>query len=103
VEEKMSDQIDCPDCGRALAIDEALEEGQELECDYCGVKLEVTQTDPISVKVLRSTGTCPDCNQPLDVEEALEVGEIIECDSCGAELEVLQLDPLQVALIEEEK
>ncbi len=41
----------CPECDGPVAFDEAPMEGEIVECEECGVELEVTSADPITVEV----------------------------------------------------
>ena len=40
---------ECPECGAAIAEDENYEAGEIIDCEDCGVELEVTVEDPLEV------------------------------------------------------
>ena len=37
----------CAECGAEIITDEALEEGEIIECEECGAELEVISEDPL--------------------------------------------------------
>ncbi|HZT68569.1 MAG TPA: hypothetical protein VFC10_02320 [Terriglobia bacterium] len=45
----------CPECEAMIDIEEdELEEGQTIECPECGAELEVVNTEPIELDIVRS-------------------------------------------------
>jgi alpha-aminoadipate carrier protein LysW len=45
----------CPECDAMIDIEEdELEEGQTIECPECGAELEVVNTEPIELDIVRS-------------------------------------------------
>ncbi len=42
---------ECPECGADVAFDEAPMAGEIIECEECGVELEVTAVDPLAIAV----------------------------------------------------
>lgn len=38
---------DCPECGAEIIEESALEEGEIVNCEDCGVELEVISEDPL--------------------------------------------------------
>jgi alpha-aminoadipate carrier protein LysW len=43
--------VECPECGANVAFDEAPMAGEIIECEDCGVELEVTGIDPLKIAV----------------------------------------------------
>lgn len=39
----------CPECENPLDLEDELEEGATLQCDECGVELEVVSIDPVEL------------------------------------------------------
>jgi alpha-aminoadipate carrier protein LysW len=40
----------CPECDSPILIDpDEVEEGETLQCDECGMELEVVSTDPLEI------------------------------------------------------
>ncbi len=47
----------CPECDNPLSIDDdEVEEGETLQCDECGVELEVVAVDPVELMALEEDG-----------------------------------------------
>jgi alpha-aminoadipate/glutamate carrier protein LysW len=58
----------CTECDNPLDIDvDQVEEGETLQCDECGVELEVVSSDPLELMALEEAG--------YDDEEAAHSGE----------------------------
>ena len=38
---------ECPECGAAIVEDPAYEEGEIVDCEDCGVELEVISEEPL--------------------------------------------------------
>jgi alpha-aminoadipate carrier protein LysW len=47
----MAREIECPECGAAIELDEDCVTGEILECPDCAVELEVTSLDPLTVEL----------------------------------------------------
>ena len=39
----------CPECDNPLDFDGELDEGETIQCDECGMELEVVSTDPLQL------------------------------------------------------
>ncbi|RZU41872.1 hypothetical protein [Edaphobacter modestus] len=39
----------CPECDNPLDFDDELDEGETIQCDECGMELEVVSTDPLQL------------------------------------------------------
>ena len=47
----------CPECDNPIVVDEdELEEGETLQCEECGVDLEVVSVDPIELAPIDEAG-----------------------------------------------
>ena len=45
----------CPECGEEVFVEAELEQGDIVECDECGVSLELVGMDPIELDVRHET------------------------------------------------
>ncbi|GGA72897.1 hypothetical protein GCM10011507_25610 [Edaphobacter acidisoli] len=58
----------CPECDNPIVVDEdAVEEGETLQCDECGIELEVVSIDPIELVAAEEAG--------YDDEETMHMAE----------------------------
>jgi alpha-aminoadipate carrier protein LysW len=58
----------CPECDNPISIDaDEVEEGETVQCDECGVDLEIVSVDPIELVALDEAG--------YDDEESTHVGD----------------------------
>jgi alpha-aminoadipate carrier protein LysW len=47
----------CPECDNPIDVDaDEVEEGEMVQCDECGVDLEVVSVDPVEVAVIDDGG-----------------------------------------------
>ncbi|WP_035346986.1 hypothetical protein [Edaphobacter aggregans] len=46
----------CPECDYPIDIDEEIDEGETLQCEECGVELEVVSVDPIELAPVEEAG-----------------------------------------------
>lgn len=42
----------CPECEEEIYVDPEIEEGETVDCEECGVKLEVLSTSPIELRAV---------------------------------------------------
>ena len=47
----MAKQVECPECGAAVELDDDVITGEIIECPDCAVELEVTGVDPLQVEL----------------------------------------------------
>ncbi len=47
----MAKQVECPECGAAVELDDDVITGEIVECPDCAVELEVTSVDPLEVEL----------------------------------------------------
>jgi alpha-aminoadipate carrier protein LysW len=40
---------ECPECGAEISVEGAYEEGEIIDCEDCGVELEVISEDPLEL------------------------------------------------------
>lgn len=41
----------CPECGELIDIIDDMEAGEIIECDNCGLELEIVSLDPVELKI----------------------------------------------------
>ena len=59
----------CPECDNPITVDaDEVEEGETLQCDECGLDLEVVSIDPLELAPVDVTGYD-------DEDDAVEVDE----------------------------
>ena len=59
----------CPECDNPLQIDsDEVEQGDTLQCDECGVDLEIVGTDPLEVASVDDSGY-DDEDEPVIADE----------------------------------
>jgi alpha-aminoadipate carrier protein LysW len=59
----------CPECDTPIVIDpDEVEEGETVQCDECGMELEVVSTDPLELAPVDIVGY-DDEDDTLAVEE----------------------------------
>lgn len=47
----------CPECDNPIDVDaDEVEEGETVQCDECGVDLEIVSVDPVEVAVIDGDG-----------------------------------------------
>jgi alpha-aminoadipate carrier protein LysW len=39
----------CPECDNPIDIDDEVDEGETVQCDECGVELEIVSIDPVQL------------------------------------------------------
>jgi alpha-aminoadipate carrier protein LysW len=58
----------CPECDNPIAIDaDEVEEGETVQCDECGVDLEIVSVDPIELAAVDEAG--------YDDEDSAHIGD----------------------------
>ncbi len=58
----------CPECDNPIAVDvDEVEEGETLQCDECGLDLEIVSVDPLEVAAVDVAGY--DDEDPMRTEE----------------------------------
>lgn len=58
----------CPECDNPISVDEdEMEEGETLQCDECGIDLEVVSVDPLQLAAIDEAG--------YDDEESMHLAE----------------------------
>ena len=59
----------CPECDPPIVIDpDEVEEGETVQCDECGMELEVVSTDPLELAPVNIVGY-DDEDDALAIEE----------------------------------
>jgi alpha-aminoadipate/glutamate carrier protein LysW len=46
----------CPECDNPIDIDDAIDTGETVQCEECGVELEVVSVDPIELVPVEEAG-----------------------------------------------
>ena len=60
----------CPECDNPINVDpDEVEEGETLQCDECGLELEVVSVDPLELAPVDDVGYEDDDEGPLESEE----------------------------------
>jgi len=59
----------CPECDTPIPVDaDEVEEGETVQCDECGLELEVVSTDPLELAPIEDLGY-DDEDDPHGLEE----------------------------------
>jgi alpha-aminoadipate carrier protein LysW len=61
----------CPECDTPIVIDaDEVEEGETVQCEECGMELEIVSTDPLELAPMDDTGYDDEEDAPaLDEDE----------------------------------
>jgi alpha-aminoadipate/glutamate carrier protein LysW len=60
----------CPECDNPISIDaDEVEEGETVQCDECGVDLEIVSVDPIELAAVDEAGYDDEGSTHIDEEE----------------------------------
>ena len=61
----------CPECDTPIIVDaDEVEEGETVQCEECGMELEVVSTDPLELAPMDDTGYDDEEDAPaLDEDE----------------------------------
>lgn len=60
----------CPECDNPITLDpDEVEEGETLQCDECGLELEVVSVDPLELAPVDDVGYEDDDEGPLENED----------------------------------
>jgi alpha-aminoadipate/glutamate carrier protein LysW len=60
----------CPECDNPIVVDvDEVEEGETVQCDECGMDLEITSVDPLEVAAVDVTGYDDEDPTHLDDED----------------------------------
>jgi alpha-aminoadipate carrier protein LysW len=46
----------CPECDNPIDLDDELDAGETIQCEECGMELEVVSTDPLELAPLEEAG-----------------------------------------------
>lgn len=46
----------CPECDNPIDIAEEVDEGETIQCEECGLELEVVSTDPLELAPVEDAG-----------------------------------------------
>jgi alpha-aminoadipate carrier protein LysW len=58
----------CPECDNPIVVDvDEVEEGETVQCDECGMDLEIVSVDPLEVAAIDVAGY--DDEDPMRTEE----------------------------------
>jgi alpha-aminoadipate/glutamate carrier protein LysW len=58
----------CPECDNPIVVDvDEVEEGETVQCDECGMDLEIVSVDPLEVAAVDVAGY--DDEDPMHTEE----------------------------------
>ena len=60
----------CPECDNPIVIDvDEVEEGETLQCDECGLDLEIVSVDPLELAPVDVTGYDDEDGTPIVDDE----------------------------------
>lgn len=60
----------CPECDNPITVDaDEVDEGETVQCDECGLALEVVSLDPIELAAVDDTGYDDEAESPVADEE----------------------------------
>lgn len=60
----------CPECDNPIVVDaDEVEEGETVQCDECGMDLEIVSVDPLEVAAVDVAGYDDEDPMPNDAEE----------------------------------
>ena len=60
----------CPECDNPITIDsDEVEEGETVECEECGLELEVVSVDPLELAPVDEDGYDDEDGSPVAEEE----------------------------------
>jgi len=60
----------CPECDNPIVVDtDEVEEGETVQCDECGVDLEIVSVDPLELVPVDDAGYDDEEDARLDDEE----------------------------------
>jgi alpha-aminoadipate carrier protein LysW len=60
----------CPECDNPIVVDvDEVEEGETVQCDECGIDLEVVSVDPIELAAIDEAGYDDEDSTHLAEEE----------------------------------
>lgn len=60
----------CPECDNPIVVDaDEVEEGETVQCDECGMDLEIVSVDPLEVAAVDVAGYDDEDPMPADDEE----------------------------------
>jgi len=60
----------CPECDNPIVVDtDEVEEGETLQCDECGLDLEVVSVDPLELAPVDTVGYDDEDATPIAEEE----------------------------------
>ena len=60
----------CPECDNPITVDaDEVEEGETVQCDECGLELEVVSLDPLELAPVDTTGYDDEEDAPVADED----------------------------------
>ena len=60
----------CPECDNPIVVDaDEVEEGETVQCDECGMDLEIVSVDPLELAAVDVAGYDDEDPMPTDDEE----------------------------------
>ena len=60
----------CPECDNPIIVDaDEVEEGETVQCDECGMDLEIVSVDPLELAAVDVAGYDDEDPMPTDDEE----------------------------------
>lgn len=60
----------CPECDNPITVDvDEVEEGETVQCDECGLDLEIVSLDPLELAPIDDTGYDDETVPPIEDED----------------------------------
>ncbi len=60
----------CPECDNPITVNvDEVDEGETVQCDECGLDLEVVSLDPLELAAIDNTGYDDEAESPVEEEE----------------------------------
>jgi alpha-aminoadipate carrier protein LysW len=60
----------CPECDNPIVVDvDEVEEGETVQCDECGMDLEIVSVDPLELAAVDETGYDDEDTTHVDEED----------------------------------
>jgi alpha-aminoadipate carrier protein LysW len=59
----------CPECDNPININDEVDEGETVQCEECGMELEVVSVDPVELAPVEEAGYDEEADSHLAEEE----------------------------------
>ncbi len=59
----------CPECDSPLDVEEDLDRGETVQCEECGIELEVVAVDPVELAPVEESGYDDEDVSPINGDD----------------------------------